>query len=740
MAQFKNKLSALITQQLPEYMRTDLSTFAGSGQTKIVDFLEAYYEWLEREENVYGRTFDIQNLLDIDDTIDSFVEYFHKEFMNNIPRDVLADKRKLIKHIRAFYQAKGSEKSFKLLFRILYAKDVDILYPQYIEASSGKWMMDRTLRVTPGEGFTDASFANIDGKLVIGDVSNATATVDDVVQYTSYDTLNSYTVSEIRLLPKSIVGDFRILENVVAYSGNSSTTVIARGKVHPIISGFVVDDRPLSFYSSNTISDLGSMTFDTFRLHGGVDNRIGDLLTANASSNFGFGGSGKVIETTLGPITQLTMTARGTNYVSRNATNAFALITLGDGTGTYTIQENVIQDNANLGAVAAWNATSKVLTINDIKVDDLKSNIHATANANIVGTASSANFEISKYVITKGKVSDRIQIVNDYLVLDRVNSNFRVGETITSTISNATAQVRFWDAQKNYLWIKNLSEPLITSESTPWSTQKDIVVGGTTTATGSVFQHKNSSGSGFEGYVKKSNNETGAVETFEIINQGSGYEFIPYAEIIASGTGTGANVVAYGEDIGRIKKISVWPQRFGTASGFGWGYVTDPFIDFGEQFYFYSKPLKEFLDNSIGEVVMTSNAAIITHTNINDGTYIFPSPKISSNATFANTIISYLDRTNVTARGSATLSAMAEYDGNLSSTKGLLNIDDQRIHDGYYYQKLSYVIKVSKEMDAWKDIVKKLLHPSGMALFGENPSVEVIQKGEKSTATYSTIS
>ena len=45
--------------------------------------------------------------------------------------------------------------------------------------------------------------------------------------------------------------------------------------------------------------------------------------------------------------------------------------------------------------------------------------------------------------------------------------------------------------------------------------------------------------------------------------------------------------------------------------------------------------------------------------------------------------------------------------------------DHKYIQDSYYYQDFSYVIKTGSTIELWRDVVKKLLHPSGFAFFGE---------------------
>jgi len=69
---------------------------------QFVAFLKAYFEYMEQSGNAVDAIRSLKDNQDIDRTIDSFVEYFRKEFMLNIPKDILADKRTLVKHIRDF--------------------------------------------------------------------------------------------------------------------------------------------------------------------------------------------------------------------------------------------------------------------------------------------------------------------------------------------------------------------------------------------------------------------------------------------------------------------------------------------------------------------------------------------------------------------------------------------------------------------------------------------------------------
>lgn len=146
----KEKLSTLVPSQLPEFVQSDFTTF--------VAFLEAYYEFLEQDQGAQELLQNARSYNDIDRTIDSFVEYFIKQYCNDIPRDVLYNKKALVKNIQDLYNNKGNEKSYKLLFQILYNKDVDVFYPstQILRPSDGKWIQKTSffMRTIYGNGST----------------------------------------------------------------------------------------------------------------------------------------------------------------------------------------------------------------------------------------------------------------------------------------------------------------------------------------------------------------------------------------------------------------------------------------------------------------------------------------------------------------------------------------------------------------------------------------------------------
>ena len=59
-----------------------------------------------------------------------------------------------------------------------------------------------------------------------------------------------------------------------------------------------------------------------------------------------------------------------------------------------------------------------------------------------------------------------------------------------------------------------------------------------------------------------------------------------------------------------------------------------------------------------------------------------------------------------------------EAQGTWEGTKGFLN-SDMVIQDSYYYQDFSYIIKSNVSIHRWRNIVKSIIHPAGLELFGD---------------------
>ena len=164
--------------------------------------------------------------------------------MAEVPENAVADKRLLAKHIKDFYQSKGTLASYKLLFRILYNEDVEVNYPadQILKISDGDWRIDRYL--TTGHDQNNLRFI---GKTIKGNDSGAEALVENVVKRS----IRGRVIDQIFL--SNLKGSFNHLEPIklkATDGGTPHTPIIEAG-----IAGFTIVS-PGGRYNPGDVVDI----------------------------------------------------------------------------------------------------------------------------------------------------------------------------------------------------------------------------------------------------------------------------------------------------------------------------------------------------------------------------------------------------------------------------------------------------------------------------------------------------
>ena len=188
-----HKTSYLIKDQVPDFVRADHPNF--------VFFLEKYYEFLQTANtgvydsasNTYsmGPTYFFKSSLehgDVDtDLFDRFIDNFKAEFAPNIPKqlDAVTDKSLFYKNILSFYRSKGTENSFKMLFRLLYGEEIELYYPNrdILTLSGGSFSPEVRVRLATVDNIED-----IVGRRIYGANSGVYATVERIER--THDNIN----------------------------------------------------------------------------------------------------------------------------------------------------------------------------------------------------------------------------------------------------------------------------------------------------------------------------------------------------------------------------------------------------------------------------------------------------------------------------------------------------------------------------------------------------------------------
>lgn len=198
------KTSILVNRQVPEYVREEYPLF--------MSFIEAYYEFLENKQgtknnDLLTQSKKLRTITDVDSSIDEFQEYFLNTFASFVPVNSTVNKAFLLKNILPLYQSKGSEKSFKLLFRFLFDQEIDVFYPgnRVLKASDGKWKVPQSLKIS-----SDISSTYVgDGSkkqfklLAKNDSSDLSVYINNVLQTSGFTVFKEYNTLEFSSAPSS---------------------------------------------------------------------------------------------------------------------------------------------------------------------------------------------------------------------------------------------------------------------------------------------------------------------------------------------------------------------------------------------------------------------------------------------------------------------------------------------------------------------------------------------------------
>lgn len=215
----QNILSPFIEQQFPQFIRTD--------HRKLVLFVKAYYEWLEKQGNPGFVVSHLDEVADLDGNLEQFFDHFKRTYLEGFP-EVLAvsttgnrpNKKTLLKKIRDFYGNKGTESAYRFLFKLLYDSDLEIYYPNrdVLKTSDGVWVEPCSIKTTSVSG---SALFSVEGGSILQYTEGtltASAFIDSVVQYE----FSGYSVTEFFI--KDINGTFLPNQQVVLQKGTIEYT------------------------------------------------------------------------------------------------------------------------------------------------------------------------------------------------------------------------------------------------------------------------------------------------------------------------------------------------------------------------------------------------------------------------------------------------------------------------------------------------------------------------------------
>lgn len=201
----EERISALVSEQMPEFIRANYATF--------VEFIRAYYKFLEQDQQSQELLQNFVRYTDVDKCIPSLIENFFQTLASDIPtQKIISDKSLFLKNARDLYKNKGTEKAYDILFRILYNETVDYFYPYnyVLKPSDGKLVRRYSMRLYPSNGNQD--LFELENTEIIGSNTKAKAVITSVVKYF----VGANVVYEALLDKNSLKGTFDIGEQLYA--------------------------------------------------------------------------------------------------------------------------------------------------------------------------------------------------------------------------------------------------------------------------------------------------------------------------------------------------------------------------------------------------------------------------------------------------------------------------------------------------------------------------------------------
>ena len=675
---------------------------------------------------------------DIDQTLETFLQYFQKDFIPSLDLKETQNARLTLKNIGSLYKQKGTAESVKFLMRLLYGEDAEIKYPidETVFASDSGFNEERRLSITMDLGATPKQ-------------------TDKIVQYNDTDTTiidaeaiveNAYiTDLENREYSLSISlthrGEF--VKNKIAYLIDRDGVTTYQGTIKGIVSS--IDTTQGSIYFRNEDNNGDLLTED------------GDGLLMETTSAGSMYELQDVVDFNGGKLDTDTLTAKSNvTSVSRGPVEKIYIETGGQ---TYSPGDIVVFDNdasGGNGAEAIIGATGDELILEDALAFE-QYEITATANQTVFGGISGGQavrddhgkpiainrFHGALEVHIDGVVQNQntYNIANDGITFT-TNPNLSGGERVE--IFTDKSRLLYEDGNEVLLngYQNSPSGSIISTDQRLRRVQitnpgagyeklpavfpggflyfddisgyqvNETVTGGTSNATSVILRLEPENN---RIVVKRSSSDTGIYQAGETITGSNSSTAKTLVQEKVS-HGTGAKIYAWSSQIGAIEKLTISDQ--------GNKFDADAILDETTSFHnMLIQTPSSTLNKGVQITGSVSNATanvqsydntrnILKYKNLS-GMFI-DDEKVTFESSDSFIV---LKNDPYTSRGK--VSGEGLMNGAFLSDKGFASSKTSNIQDSKLYQSHSYIIKVGESINNYRSIVKDLVHPSGHIFFGE---------------------
>lgn len=734
----------IIEKNISQFIESQFPALYRDEGPILVEFVKAYFEWLEQSNNISFKSRRLFEYRDIDSTLDEYIVYFKNKYAANLPLNSAVDKKLLLKNIQDLYKSKGSERSFEILFRALYNEDVKIYYPgeDVLKVSDGDWYEGKYLEIT-------SFIPNIQdyiGKKIIGVNSRASAIVENysqqianrkVVDVIEISNLRGtfdygeqiYTSDNTDIIGSVIPKTVGSLSAVGVIDGGSNFNVGdildvdgkgSKGKAKVVATtnlagrvNFLLENGG-SGYSLNALSQVfPQLQLETISLTGNVqkDQLIYTLEGGTMSAN-------GIVENVNSNIITLRQTTSGFQTGETVYTAVKVILDIESGSfanGEYVYQSNGTA-NVGIGRIVGIvpNVGNTAYYIGDITGTITPSVYSLSGNTLLlVGNTSSAQGFI--YNVAGGSNTGSANVAN--IVGGGTSATFKIGSIIDKEILTINT---------DFLRDK-LNTPIIAFNESINATGTVSVTNGSNTVTGTgtdfvanfvvgdYIQVNNSTSKEIREVASITNTTVLTVtENFSNTQTSVSYyeDISNYSFVKAVTLGDIERVSTRIVDALTFQELEVGTIQYLSGINPGTGYSLNPYVSVIE-------PVVAALeipgvdsrvkgaDAVVFSTAGTANGVVATVSIVDSGIGYEPGERVlltKEGVAFA-------------VAGSAIVKTEGKKEGYWRSSRGFLNAD-KYIQDSKYYQEYSYEIQTAVDFSLYKEIVKDVLHIAGTELFG----------------------
>jgi hypothetical protein len=118
----RNYISPVIIERLPSFIRQDYR--------KLTQFISHFYQFLETQGNPLEILENFIDRCEANNQVPGYIDKLMVECGFDINASLSIPKKELLLHLKDFYLSRGSEASFKFLFKVLFNVDASIDYPR----------------------------------------------------------------------------------------------------------------------------------------------------------------------------------------------------------------------------------------------------------------------------------------------------------------------------------------------------------------------------------------------------------------------------------------------------------------------------------------------------------------------------------------------------------------------------------------------------------------------------------